>query len=184
MSKICPKCGVTLDDNAMFCTNCGEPLAEKAEEAVEAAAEKVEETVEETAEKVEEATEAAAEKVEEAAQEPVAPTPVAPVPVATPAAPKAVKEPETDKVAGVGAFFWLNLLFSIPFIGLICCIIFCFAPKNKNIKNFSKANLIWTLLGLIILLIGVGVFAILFSFYGDNIVSFLSGMGLGFLFGK
>ena len=62
----------------------------------------------------------------------------------------------TNKVVGTGTYFGLMLLFALPIIGFIACIIMCFAPKNKNIKHFARANLIWAIIGLIIagLLIG------------------------------
>lgn len=47
-----------------------------------------------------------------------------------------------NAVVTTGAFFGLNLLFSLPAIGWIICLIMAFAPKNKNIKNFARSKLI------------------------------------------
>lgn len=44
-----------------------------------------------------------------------------------------------NRPVGFWAFVGLILLFSIPVIGLIAAVIFFFATKNANIKNFSGA---------------------------------------------
>ena len=55
-----------------------------------------------------------------------------------------------NKVAGVGTFFGLQLLFSLPIIGLIACIICAFAPENQNVKNYARATLIWLLIAVVL----------------------------------
>lgn len=55
-----------------------------------------------------------------------------------------------NAVVTTGAFFGLNLLFSLPAIGWIICLIMAFAPKNKNIKNFARSKLIWIAIGIIL----------------------------------
>ena len=64
--------------------------------------------------------------------------------------PKVVEnnEQEGKEPASLGAFFGLIVLFSIPIIGWIACIILAFAPKNKNIKNYARAKLIWIGIGI------------------------------------
>ena len=57
---------------------------------------------------------------------------------------------ESRKVVGVGAFLGISLLFGIPVIGFFACAVMSFAPKNKNVKNYSRAMLIWMIIGLII----------------------------------
>ena len=51
---------------------------------------------------------------------------------------------------GTGAFFGLILLFSLPVIGWLMCIILAFSAKNRNIRNFSRAMLIWLVIALVI----------------------------------
>lgn len=51
---------------------------------------------------------------------------------------------------GTGAYFALILLFAIPVIGIISCIIMAVAPKNVNIKHFARAVLIWALIAIIL----------------------------------
>ena len=57
---------------------------------------------------------------------------------------------ESRKVVGVGAYLGISLLFGIPVIGFFACIIMSFAPKNKNVKNYSRAMLIWMIIGLLV----------------------------------
>lgn len=64
---------------------------------------------------------------------------------------------KTNKAVGVGAYFGLIVLYAIPIVGFIACIIMAFAPKNKNIKNFARAMLIWLAIGLVIGVISIAV---------------------------
>ena len=133
-----------------------ETAAAVEETVVETAAPVVEEVVKVEA-PVEEATPEVTPTtpVEEAAPEvaPITPvvTPVAPVaPVVTPVPVEApAKENPRTKVAGFASFFWLSALFALPFVGSIAVIVFCFAPKNQNIKNWARAKLVWALIGFV-----------------------------------
>ena len=42
------------------------------------------------------------------------------------------------------------LLFSIPAIGWIICLVMAFASKNQNRRNFSRATLVFLIAGLIL----------------------------------
>ncbi len=42
----------------------------------------------------------------------------------------------------VGGFVGLTLLYSIPVVGLIVCIVMAFAAKKINTKNFARANVV------------------------------------------
>ena len=57
---------------------------------------------------------------------------------------------QTDPVVGTGAFFGLEFLFALPLIGFICCLIFSFAPKNRNLKHYARGKLIWAVIGLVL----------------------------------
>lgn len=74
-----------------------------------------------------------------------APTP-APASVSEP-----VKPQKIYPVAGMGTYFGLMALFAIPVIGFIACLILSFAHKNKNVRNFALATLIWMVIGLVVL---------------------------------
>jgi hypothetical protein len=58
-------------------------------------------------------------------------------------------------VVSTGIFFWLSVLYSIPLIGLLSCIIFCFAPKNENIRNFSKAHILRVVIAFLLSVLSV-----------------------------
>lgn len=75
--------------------------------------------------------------------------------------PQKPAKPQAD-VVGMGAFFGLIPLFLIPVIGLIASIIYSFAAKNKNVKNFARAWMIWNLVGILCIALAIGavVFAV------------------------
>ena len=52
------------------------------------------------------------------------------------------KELPNEKV-GFWEFFGLMLLFAIPVIGFISCIVFMFSPKRKSMKNYARAVFTW-----------------------------------------
>ena len=52
-------------------------------------------------------------------------------------------------VASTASFFWLMLLFALPVIGWICCIVFSFAPQNENIKHYARAILLWDIVAIV-----------------------------------
>lgn len=65
--------------------------------------------------------------------------PVAPMPA----------EAGNSNLVGTAYYFFMNLVFTIPVIGLIACLITAFVGDNKSKKNFSKAYLIWIIIGII-----------------------------------
>ena len=77
-------------------------------------------------------------------------------------APKPVVDPPTDPkytVVSTMAYFGLALVFSIPVIGFITCLIMTFAARNRNLRHFAASVLIWKVIGLLLTaLIGVAVF--------------------------
>jgi len=86
--------------------------------------------------------------------------------------PKAVEKNESEgkEPASLGAFFGLIVLFSIPVIGWIACIIMAFAPKNKNIKNYARAKLIWIGISIAVTV----VFCVLVSWLAGLAVDYLN----------
>ena len=152
MARFCTNCGHEIADNEAFCTECGTPVP---------AAETV-------------SPEAAAPAPQPAPQPAPAPQPV-PVPQPAPV-PQPVFAPQPEKVKKqaaqpekkeapapapevrskelkTGAYFWLILLYALPIVGWFFMILFSFVPKNKNLKNFSRAHLIWFIIGLVIVLL-------------------------------
>jgi len=50
--------------------------------------------------------------------------------------------PEENRPIGAWKYFGLDILFSIPIIGLICAIIFAITNRNNHLRNLSKAMII------------------------------------------
>ena len=61
-------------------------------------------------------------------------------------------------MVGTGWFFGMMLLFAIPVIGWLVCLITALAAKNENKKHFAKAMLIWLIIGLVLAVVGYFVF--------------------------
>ena len=166
MAKFCTKCGKEIKEGVAFCTECGTKApADPAPSVTEAV------------------TEAATVKVET----PVVHTPTAQTgyqPQQTYTAPPAADP--TNKVVGTGAYFGLMLLFAIPIIGQIACLIMAFAPKNKNIKHFARAMLIWTVIAIVLIGILVAVISLLTNSLMDYINQLTDGQfsDFGDLFGQ
>lgn len=64
--------------------------------------------------------------------------------------------PAEYKPISMWGYFGYEILFSIPVIGLICLIIFSFAPANKNVKNFARSYFCMLILTIVI-------FAVIFA---------------------
>ena len=162
MAKFCTECGKEIADGVAFCTECG----------TKAPADPVSATTETV-------TEAKDTKVET----PVVHTPPAQSYQAQQTYTQPALDP-TSKVVGTGAYFGLMLLFAIPIIGQIACLIMAFAPKNKNIKHFARAQLIWMVIGIIIAALVIGGIILLVNTFSDYIAEATGGEfnGLGDLF--
>ena len=164
MAKFCTECGKEIADGVAFCTECG----------TKAPADPISATTETV-------TEAKDTKVET----PVVHTPPAQSYQAQQIYTQPAPDP-TSKVVGTGASFGLMLLFAIPIIGFIACIIMAFAPKNKNIKHFARAMLIWTVIAIVLLGILVAVISLLTNSLMDYINQLTDGQfsDFGDLFGQ
>ena len=165
MAKFCTECGKEIAAGVAFCTECG----------TKAPADPATATTETV-------TEAKDTKVET----PVVHTPTAQTgyqPQQTYTQPAA---DHTNKVVGTGAYFGLMLLFALPIIGFIACIIMAFAPKNKNIKHFARAQLIWTVIAVVLLGILVAVITLLTNSLMDYLGQITDGQfsDFGDLFGQ
>ena len=140
MAKFCTECGKEIADGVAFCTECGAK------------------TPATTAAKAETVTDNAVQPQTQPQQTYQQPTPQQTV-VQTPTA-----EP-VSKVVGTGTYFALMLLYALPIIGIISVIVMASKAKNKNIKNFAKANLIWAIIAVILSIsVVVGIIALGNSF--------------------
>lgn len=164
MAKFCTNCGKEIADGVAFCTECGTPApADTPQEA-----QRPQETAaEQTAQAPDAQT--AAQPAPEAPSEQAAPAQTAFTPPPTPepasrqqtytqSAYQSPTPASESKVVGTGAFFGLIFLFAIPVIGWLACLIMAFAPKNRNIKHYARAMLIWLIIGLVFAVIGYFVF--------------------------
>lgn len=124
---ICSKCGAVLEDGTKFCVACGNPVEEPVQAPVEAPAE---------------APVAPVEPVAPAAPvPPVAPTYYQPQPVQK----EFTKDdlPEQYKPLGAWSYFGLQILFSIPIVGLVFLIVFSFSRGNLNRRSFARSYWCW-----------------------------------------
>ncbi len=170
--KFCSNCGNRLEDDALFCPNCGTSFAAKAaeevKEAVSETAGEIKEEVKEAAEKVEKTVESAAPvQPEKPAYAPQQSQPIVPPPVIANEAPQEVVEDEkakakANKPLGLGIFILFDILLCIPVINFIMTLVLSFAPKNKNVRHFWQAKLVWLIIGVVLMLIA-GIFALFFQ---------------------
>lgn len=109
---ICNQCGKENLDGAGFCAGCGSPLQQN--------------TVQPNYTQP---------TVQPNMQVPPMQQPVQPQVVYNTSA--SVSEEYTP--ISMWGYFGYEILFSIPCVGLICLIIFSFASKNKNVKNFARS---------------------------------------------
>ncbi len=147
-----------------FCTACGKEISESAAFCTECGAK------------------APADIPAEVKQQPVPQQPAyQPSPQQVYTAPPA-KTDGSGEVVSTGTFFGTIFLFKIPIIGFLACIIMCFAPKKKSLKNYAKAHLIWAIIGLVIgVLLIIGLIAL-----GNSILNYIKeaiNSGLGDLSG-
>ena len=153
----CPNCGNEIREEAKFCTECGTAIIAEAT-APEPALPAEEPVIEEpqTA-PVEAATpepeiEPIAEPVEQPTEQP-APAPEQSVGAAEPAQEKPAAQPvvtvtatDSRNLLTTGQYFFLTILFRIPFIGLIFLFIWSLGrPRNLSLKRFALATLLFQL---------------------------------------
>ncbi len=147
---ICTNCGKELADGIRFCTECGTKVGMPIED------------VQPDIAPVQETTAQAEINV----QQTIPTQQSVPVQQSFPQA-----EPAAE-VVGTGTFFGLSLLFKIPLIGWLICIIMSFTSKNKNVKNYARSVLIWMIIGLIFSVIAYFILKWIF----DMVIGFVSGI--------
>ena len=143
MARFCTECGAKLKDGAAFCSECGAKVP--AGKQPGAAPETPPQT---------QAQPAAAE------QQTYQPRQTYTVPVSTPPAVQPVS---------TAYYFWMMLLFAIPVVGLIVCLVTAFSGDDTSRKNFSRAVLIWILVAIVLSII----VAIAIAAVGGSIINIL-----------
>lgn len=63
---------------------------------------------------------------------------------------QAPQDPRQFAPVSTGAFFGYKLLYGIPVVGWILCLVFSFTEKNVNKRNFARATLIGLIISLVI----------------------------------
>jgi len=124
----CQNCGTNMDEGVKFCTSCGTAVPNGADH--------------QQTHQLGEQHQTPAQTAPQAAnnQQPVTQTPHGqPTPQPT---------PQLGKNAVIGTFGWLGtlILFAIPVVGFVLCIVWAFGSSNQNRRNFSRACLILSLI--------------------------------------
>ena len=158
MAKFCTGCGKELTDGLMFCTGCGTKVPEGAP--AEAPAVKEEIPAEEKVVKEPVTVQAQPEQQ----QQYIPPQQQQYTP------PMQALQQAENHSASTAHFFWMMLVYALPLIGWIICIVMAFAPKNESKKHFARAILIWGIVGIVISIIGL----IILSLLGGGIAEILS----------
>ena len=153
MAKFCTGCGKELADGLMFCTGCGTKVPEDAPPAGNTFQTEAVKEAPATAEVKQEPVTVQAEPQQQTQQMPI----------------QTAQQAENHS-ASTAHFFWMMLVYALPLIGWIICIVMAFAPKNESKKHFARAILIWGIVGIVISIIGL----IILSLLGGGIAEILS----------
>jgi hypothetical protein len=65
------------------------------------------------------------------------------------------------------------ILFAIPLIGWLACIVTAFAAKNRNRRNFARATLVFLIVGVVLSIALFFLFGWLWSLVRDSIQQYL-----------
>ena len=150
MAKFCTGCGMELTDGLMFCTGCGTKVPEDV--TAEASAVKEEILAEEKVVKEPVTVQAETQQPQQQYIPPQQQQYTPPM--------QALQQAENHS-ASTAHFFWMMLVYALPLIGWIICIVMAFAPKNESKKHFARAILIWGIVGIVISIIGLIILSLL-----------------------
>ncbi len=126
----CTKCGANIPAGIKFCTSCGTPAGVPLQPVTAVAPAPI-----------------------PTAYQPVSP----PMPAASPQQQPPVMNGNVPQVSGgsstvmgTGAYIGTMLLFGLPIIGGLACIIMAFAAGNLNRRNFARAMLVFMIIGFVL----------------------------------
>lgn len=57
---------------------------------------------------------------------------------------------DSHKPISAWGYVGYEILYAIPIVGLVLAIIFSITAKNRNVKNFAKAQLIMLVIGIVL----------------------------------
>ncbi len=123
MARFCNNCGQEIPDGTGFCNACGTPVDQPAQQAAPAV------------------QPAPVQQPQQAA------------PVQQTQAPQIQPAGQFDGSVSTGYFFGMMLVYALPIVGWIACIVTAFKSKHQTKKHFAKAMMIWLIIGLILSLI-------------------------------
>lgn len=85
-----------------------------------------------------------------------------------------VSAPPAAQPISTAYYFLMMLVFAIPVVGLIVCLVTAFAGEDASRKNFSRAALIWIVIGVVISIIA----GIAIAVIGGSVMdAFMTGFG-------
>ena len=79
--------------------------------------------------------------------------------VAATRTPREVIVPEDYEPIGMWGYFGYQLLFAIPLIGWVLCVMFALTARNYNLRNFARSQFCYLIIAIVLfcLLAGLGV---------------------------
>ncbi len=147
----CTECGASLPENIKFCTTCGAPVKPAAAEAVPAVSAAVPAPAEVPAQSVQQPQFQQRQQTLQYQQIPQQQPSPQPHP-APQIQPLPGQPPNGGRYAVIGTagYFGLILLFSLPLVGWIICVVMAFSSGNLNRRNLARAMLIFMIIGLVL----------------------------------
>jgi predicted nucleic acid-binding Zn ribbon protein len=142
----CTECGANVPEDLKFCTECGAAMGAAKAAAPAPAAEAVRQTAP-TPQQQQPPPQPPQTQPQQSSPQPIRYPP--------PAQPAYGFDGEPPKggayaVMGVGAYIGTMILFCVPVIGWLACIIMSFAAKNRNRRNFARAMLVFLIIGIVL----------------------------------
>lgn len=154
----CTECGANVPDNVKFCTVCGKPMGAVARSEPVMAATTVQASGETQAKIIPQGYQAAYSPQE-----------------AHPQAALSNGEAEPSRggkyaVMSTGSYIGHSVLFAVPIVGWIICVITAFAAGNLNKRNYARSVLIFLIIGIVFSVVAY----IVFSWVAEAVIQYIN----------